>query len=126
MCDYYRRGMRILICHLPLVSFVHYQGRVLVQVSLSQRLSQQHAVRHILDHRLRPGEILEPDGIPHLISQFKTHFLGHALGYTHSGHTTGLGAAHHAELGVSGLVQVLRQLSGLTCKAYIHKDIVTH
>ena len=33
-----------------LVRFVHHHGRVLVQIAGVQGLSQEHAVRHVLDH----------------------------------------------------------------------------
>lgn len=49
-----------------LVSFIHDDGTVVVQVWLSQRLPEQDAVCHVLDHGFLWRAVLETDGIAHL------------------------------------------------------------
>lgn len=50
----------------PLVSFVQHDDGVLAELVVDQTLSQQHAVRHVLDDRLWAGAVLETDGVAHL------------------------------------------------------------
>lgn len=49
-----------------LVSLVHDDGAVVVQVGLAQRLSQQDTVSHVLHHRLLRCAVLKPNGIANL------------------------------------------------------------
>ena len=52
-----------------LVRFVQDDDAVRAHGLVQQTLTQQHAVRHIFDHRLRPGAVLETDRIAHLLAQ---------------------------------------------------------
>ena len=49
-----------------LVGLVHDDGAVVVQVPLAQGLPQQHAVRHVLYHRLLARAVLKADCVAHL------------------------------------------------------------
>ena len=49
-----------------LVGLVQHDDLVLQQISVDQTLPQQHAVRHVLDLRLRAGAVLKADGVAHL------------------------------------------------------------
>ena len=49
-----------------LMSLVQHDDRVLTQLLVQQRLSQQHAICHILDHCLWPCAVLEADGVADL------------------------------------------------------------
>ena len=57
-----------------LVGLVHDDGAVVIQVRLPQRLPQQDAVRHVLDHCLLGRAVLEADGIAHLQGNGKKTF----------------------------------------------------
>jgi len=62
-----------------LVRLVHDKRGVVVEVCLAQGLTQQHAVRHVLDDGLGRGAVLEADGVAHLVAQLHLHLLRHAL-----------------------------------------------
>ena len=49
-----------------LVGLVQHDDLVLHQIPVNQTLSQQHAVRHVLDLGLRAGAVLKTDGVAHL------------------------------------------------------------
>jgi len=49
-----------------LVRLVQHDHAVGAEPVVQQRLAQEHAVRHVLDHRLGPGAVLEADGVAHL------------------------------------------------------------
>ena len=47
----------------------------MIEVRLSERLSEQDTVRHVLDHGLVGGAILEPDGVSDLLTEFYSHLI---------------------------------------------------
>ena len=84
------------------------------QIRLGEKLSQQHAIRHILNDRVIAGVVLEADAVAHFTPQLVTHLLRHSLGNTHGSHPSGLGAAHPANLGVPLFMQILGYLRKCT------------
>ena len=45
---------------------VDHQDRVRTEVGFGEELAQQHAIRHVLDHRLLAGAIFEADRVANL------------------------------------------------------------
>ena len=105
-----------------LVSFVHDDAAVRVQVALPQRLPQQHTVGHVLDDGVRSRAVLKTNGIANLGAELAPHLLRHALRDGHRRHAPRLRATDHAERGVSLLVHVLGHLRGLSGASLAHHD----
>mmetsp|Transcript_6507 Transcript_6507/g.18711 ORF Transcript_6507/g.18711 Transcript_6507/m.18711 type:complete len:883 (-) Transcript_6507:1046-3694(-) len=97
-----------------LVGLVHHHHAVGCQVRLAQELSQQHAIRHVLEHRFLRRAVLEADGVPHLLPQLAPHLLGNTGRDRHSSDAAGLCASDAPSFAVPRLMQILRNLSGFT------------
>ena len=80
------------------------------QIRLGEQLSQQHAIRHVLDNSVVAGVVLKANAVAHLTPQLVAHLLRHPLGHTHGSHPSGLGAPHPANLGVPLFMQILGYL----------------
>lgn len=52
----------------PLVGLIKHNDRILTEVLVHKRLSQQHTISHVLDDSLAGSMVLETDRIAHLIS----------------------------------------------------------
>lgn len=50
-----------------LVCFVHDDGAVVVQIRLTQRLTQQDPISHVLNYGLLRSAVLEADGVTNLL-----------------------------------------------------------
>ena len=48
------------------MSLIQHDDRILTQLLVQQRLSQQHAICHVLDHRLWSCAVLKANGIANL------------------------------------------------------------
>uniref|UniRef100_A0A8R7K0H9 Uncharacterized protein n=1 Tax=Triticum urartu TaxID=4572 RepID=A0A8R7K0H9_TRIUA len=97
-----------------LVRLVHDHHAVARQVRLAEELAQEHPVRHVLDHRLVRGAVLEPDGVADLVPELDAQLLRHPRRHAHGRHAPRLRARDLLPLGrVPSLVEVLRYLRGL-------------
>mmetsp|Transcript_3866 Transcript_3866/g.8122 ORF Transcript_3866/g.8122 Transcript_3866/m.8122 type:complete len:276 (-) Transcript_3866:430-1257(-) len=118
----------------PLVGLVHDDRRVHVQVGIAEGFAEQDAVSHIFDHRMFPGEVFEPDGVPDRSPQLLLlpllpflcdagrDLFADAFGDTYGGHTSGLRAADDAVIGVALLHEVLGELGSLPAPRLPHDD----
>lgn len=66
--------------------------------------------------------ILKANGIAHLFSQFHVHLLADSLCHAHSCYSPGLGAADLAPLVEACLVEILRDLGGLSAACFSDDD----
>mmetsp|Transcript_57108 Transcript_57108/g.185614 ORF Transcript_57108/g.185614 Transcript_57108/m.185614 type:complete len:354 (-) Transcript_57108:1179-2240(-) len=109
-----------------LVRLVHDDGAISVQVRLDQGLAQKNAICHVLDDGFVRGDVFEADGVTNRGSQLAVHLVGHALGHGDGSHSSGLGATDEAVDCVVSLVEVLRELRGLTraCLSDADHDLV--
>mmetsp|Transcript_28720 Transcript_28720/g.47593 ORF Transcript_28720/g.47593 Transcript_28720/m.47593 type:complete len:207 (-) Transcript_28720:343-963(-) len=104
-----------------LVCLIHDDSGVFRQIIISERLAQQHPIRHVLNKCLLRGDIFEPNGVADLSAQLATNFLGHALSHAHCGHSPRLRAADNAKARITILVKVLRNLCRLPRASLPHK-----
>jgi hypothetical protein len=49
-----------------------------------------HTVRHVLEHCLLIEQVFKTDRVADVLAERDVHFLRHALGHGHGGHTTRL------------------------------------
>ena len=52
----------------PLVSLINHQHRVRLEVGLAQKLSQQHAIRHVLQNCPVTGTVFKADRVSNLMT----------------------------------------------------------
>jgi hypothetical protein len=95
------------------VGLVEDDARVGAHVGVDQRLSQEEAVRHVLDLGLGTGAVLEADRVANLFAEPATNLFGDALGDRRRRDTTRLRAANLAAVGKALLGQELRHLRRL-------------
>jgi hypothetical protein len=94
---------------------VNDECRIPGKVWFRQKFSEQHPIRHVLQHRFVAGTIFEPDRITDFIPDFGTHFLSNTCGDGHGSNTTWLRTSHlQTAGGISGLMEILRKLGCLS------------
>lgn len=101
--------------------------RIPRQIRFRQKLPQQHTIRHILDRRLIARAILEPNRVPHFLSDPTPYFLRYTSRHGHRRHSTRLSASDLlAVFAVARFVEVLRELGRFarTGFAFDNEDLV--
>ena len=81
----------------------------------------------------RGRAVLKADQVTDLVTQLDAHLMRHARRDAHGSHAARLRAPDAAQLGVAGLVQVLRQLRGLAWGGrairrgqVTHQEVISH
>lgn len=70
--------------------------RVRRQIRLPKKLTQQHAICHVLDDGLVAGAVLKADGVADLMPKLDRHFSCNTRRHGHGSHSAGLRAADAA------------------------------
>ena len=83
---------------------------VCCQVRFGQQLPKQHAISHVLDDCVIAGVVFKADAVPHFPAQLLPQFFRHPFSYAHGCYPSGLSATYSAYLGVTLLMQILRNL----------------
>mmetsp|Transcript_7308 Transcript_7308/g.17712 ORF Transcript_7308/g.17712 Transcript_7308/m.17712 type:complete len:239 (+) Transcript_7308:1578-2294(+) len=104
------------------VGLVEHDQRVTRTVGIHKAFTQQHAIRHVLDHRLVAGAILKPNAVANLLSQPTPKLLAHTLGDRHGGDTTRLRDPDLAPGGVATLCEILWHLRRLSRPGLANDD----
>ena len=104
------------------MGLIQHDHRVLLEVRVHQTLPEEHAVCHVLYHRLLTGDVLETDQISNLLPKPTPILFRHPLGHAHGRHTTWLGAPNLPPHAQPLLRQVLRDLSGLPAPSLPNDD----
>mmetsp|Transcript_12415 Transcript_12415/g.45918 ORF Transcript_12415/g.45918 Transcript_12415/m.45918 type:complete len:338 (+) Transcript_12415:1294-2307(+) len=107
----------------PLMRFVHDDCTISIQIGLPQRLPQEHPISQVLDHRVRPRDVLEANRVAHGRSELAAHFLANPSSDGHGSDASRLRACHdHVVLRVAVLVEILRELRRLAAARFPHDD----
>ena len=96
-----------------LVCLVDYQAGITCKVGLSQKLSQKHTVRHVLNNGFFARAILKTNRVTNLVPHPDSHLRRYSRSHGHGSHSPRLSAADLTELGIAYLVEILRDLSSL-------------
>ena len=101
---------------------VQHDHRILADIWVNKAFSLEHAVRHVLDPRLRAGEILETDCVANLLAERAADLLRDTFCDGHSSDATGLCTTYYTAVCVSVFGKILRHLSRLASSCVPDND----
>lgn len=92
---------------------IEHHQRVSRELRVYKTLSEQHAVRHVLDDSLGRRAVFEADRVANFLPQPATELLRHSLGNRHGRHAPRLRAGDDPAGCEARLRHVLSHLGGL-------------
>ena len=121
-CNFFEDTEQNICIDGPLMCLIEHNDRILTKVLINEGLPEEHTVSHVLNKSFTWGMILEPDGIPHLFSQFDIHFLANSLGDAHGCNSSRLGAPNFSSLGKASVEEILSDLGGFPAASFSNNN----
>jgi hypothetical protein len=102
--------------------FIQHDHRILVEIWVSKAFSLEHAVRQVLDLRLRVRKVLETDRIANLLTEGAGDLFCNTFCHGHGSDATGLCATDSTAVCVSVFEKILRHLSCFAGSSFPDND----